>query len=221
MKRIILICLILILVLGMLILVLGYRQQIMDGESFAFLTGPAVAAVPANAAATPLATAHLATPMPTPPPIEEDPAQNVRLAWEALFTYTAHEAPVRVLALLTNEGSPGDVLFQNMLQEGKLMNRGAFYSDSGEGPKAWVAEALLGVPVGLLDSIYAETPALAMAAYEALREAGRNDSVEVISAGITEEVIFAMQEDHFAMGAAAGIYENELRVVYSWEFMGK
>ena len=220
MKKIILSALILILILLTLICIVGFRQEIMAGEPLAFLRAPGEAAATTESSATPLPTAA-PSPTPTPPPIEEDPAQNAQMAWEALFSYPSHEAPVRVLALFTKAGSPGDTLYRQMLAQGKLMKKGVYYADGDGETKAWAAEALAAVPVGLLDSIYAETPALALAAYEALREADRNDSVEVICAGITEEIIAAMREDHFSMGAAAGVYENELRVVYAEEFMAK
>lgn len=220
MKKIILSALILILILLTLICIVGFRQEIMAGETPAFLRAAGEAAVTAKPSATPLPTAA-PTLAPTPPPIEEDPAQNAQLAWDALFSYSTHEAPVRVLALFAKAGSPGDTLYRRMLAQGKLMKKGVYYADGDGEAKAWAAGALAAVPVGLLDSIYAETPALALAAYEALREAGRNDSVEVICAGITEGVLAAMREDYFSMGAAAGVYENELRVVYAQEFRTK
>jgi hypothetical protein len=154
-------------------------------------------------------------PTPTPEPVVEDPAVCAQMAWDALFTYDGHEAPVRVLGLFTEEGGPGDALYQAMLEAGKLMPKGAYYANAGEDAEGWAAAALQAVPVGLLDSIYAETPELALAAYGALRKAARNDAVEVICAGVTEDVLAAMREDHFCMGAAAGAYENQITVVYA------
>lgn len=190
-----------------------------------------------------LAPTPTPTPAPTPTPLVEDPAECAAMAWEALFSYPSHEAPIRVLALLDTPGSPGDCIFQEMVQDGKLQPKGVYYANlppetpapsespaEGETPMpaetpalpldagAWTAQALDGVPVGLLDSIYAETPQLAMDAYRALRAANRNDAVEVICAGITQEILDAMVEDHFSMGAAAGLYENQIRVVYAEEF---
>ena len=190
-----------------------------------------------------LAPTPTPTPVPTPTPLTEDPAECAAMAWDALFTYPAHEAPIRVLALLDAPGSPGDCIFQEMVQDGKLQPKGVYYANlppetpapsespsEGETPMpaetpalpldagAWTAQALDGVPVGLLDSIYGETPQLAMEAYRALRAANRNDAVEVICAGITQEILDAMVEDHFSMGAAAGLYENQIRVVYAEEF---
>lgn len=223
MKKLVLTLLLVVLLLGTAILMLGYREEIMAGEPLPFLgagkAAPALAQAPAPTSAP--------TPVPTPTPVAEDPAECARLAWEALFTYPAHEAPIRVLALFNAPGGTGEDVYSQMCRAGKLMPKGVYYAQepapatgsnaaaAPRDPKEWAAQALAEVPVGLLDSIYAETPALALAAYEALREAGRNDSVEVICAGITPAVLAAMEEDHFSMGAAAGVYENELRVVYA------
>ncbi len=211
MKKNILTVLALILALSALVCVLGFRQGAREAAASPLF--------PEEEAA---ATAAPATPAPTPTPVAEDPAQTAAMAWEALFAYPSHETPIRVLALLRKEGSPGDMTYRQMLSDGKLMAKGVYYAQAGAAnPADWTAEALKAVPVGLLDSIYAETPELALAAYTALRKAERNDSVEVICAGVTAEVLAALQEDHFSMGAAAGVYENELRVVYAQEFLEK
>lgn len=220
--------------------------EAMDGgEAPAFVT--ALELVESPVPSPTLAPTPTPTPVPTPTPLAEDPAECAAMAWDALFSYPSHEAPIRVLVLLDTPGSPGDHIFQEMVQDGKLQPKGVYYAtlppttpapsespSEGETPTpaespeqtpalpldpgAWTAQALDGVTVGLLDSIYAETPQLAMEAYRALRAAGRNDAVEVICAGITQEILDAMAEDHFSMGAAAGLYENQIRVVYSEEF---
>ena len=216
-------------------------ESLQGGDVPAFVKNLALVQTPSP---TPmLAPTPTPTPAPTPTPLVEDPAECAAMAWDALFTYPAHEAPIRVLALLNTPGSPGDVIFQEMVQAGKLQPKGVYYANlppatpapsespsEGEIPMpaetpalpldagAWTAQALDGVPVGLLDSIYGETPQLAMEAYRALRAANRNDAVEVICAGITQEILDAMVEDHFSMGAAAGLYENQIRVVYAEEF---
>lgn len=217
-------------------------ESLQGGDVPAFVKNLALVQTPSPIPT--LAPTPTPTPVPTPTPLTEDPAECAAMAWDALFTYPAHEAPIRVLALLDTPGSPGDVIFQEMVQAGKLQPKGVHYDnlppapsespsegetpapeETPEGtptlpldPGTWTAQALDGVTVGLLDSIYAETPQLAMEAYRALRAANRNDAVEVICAGITQEVLDAMAEDHFSMGAAAGLYENQIRVVYAEEF---
>ena len=213
-------------------------ESLQGGDVPAFVKNLALVQTPSP---TPmLAPTPTPTPAPTPTPLVEDPAECAAMAWEALFSYPSHEAPIRVLALLDAPGSPGDVIFQEMVQAGKLQPKGVYYDNlppapsesPSEGeipmpaetptlpldPGTWTAQALDGVTVGLLDSIYGETPQLAMDAYRALRAANRNDAVEVICAGITQEILDAMAEDHFSMGAAAGLYENQIRVVYAEEF---
>lgn len=213
MKKIILIAFILLLTLGTMICILGFRREIQAGGAPSFLRAPETAAASAPLPAP--------SPAPVPAPVAEDPAQWAEIAWETLFAYPAHEAPVRVLALFKEADSPGDALYQRMLTEGKLMAKGAYYANADGSPKNWTQKALKGVSIGLLDSIYAETPELALAAYEALREAGRNDSVEVICAGITEDVMAAMKKDRFSMGAAAGVYQNQIQVIYAEDLMRK
>lgn len=220
-------------------------ESLQGGDVPAFVKNLALVQTPSP---TPmLAPTPTPTPAPTPTPLVEDPAECAAMAWDALFSYPSHEAPIRVLALLDAPGSPGDCIFQEMVQDGKLQPKGVYYAnlppetpapsespaegetpmpaETPEGtptlpldPGTWTAQALDGVTVGLLDSIYAEAPQLAMDAYRALRAANRNDAVEVICAGITQEILDAMVEDHFSMGAAAGLYENQIRVVYAEEF---
>ena len=228
MKKTVPILLLIILVLALFVGLLACQRQGGEGLFAMFVFKNAEATANTVDAATTPGPRLSPTPLPTPMP--EDPALCAELAWEALFTYPSHEAPVRVISLLTEPGSPGDVRRAAMIREGKLMDKGVYYSKSPisstssetvqapPDPAEWTAQALDSVPVGLLDSIYAETPALALAAYDALREAGRNDAVEVICAGITVDVLAAMLEDHFSMGAAAGVYENEMRVVYADEY---
>lgn len=76
-------------------------------------------------------------------------------------------------------------------------------------PEKWTERALAEIPVGLLDTIYAENAELAKAAYAALKAANRNDSVEVICAELTEELVSLMIEDHWLMGACVGVNMNE------------
>ncbi len=122
---------------------------------------------------------------------------------DALLAYSGHEAPVRVLGLFTGKDSEAAGLYRDMEDEGKLYSRGEFGGASQEAGE-WTLETLGDIPVGLLDSIYCETPELAMAAFQALQEADRSGAVEVICCGVTGDVLSAMLEDHFLMGGAVG-----------------
>lgn len=136
--------------------------------------------------------------------IDNDAA--VRAAWDALYTYPSHCAPIRILTLTDGGASLSRELFDIMLAEGKLQDKGNYIgSQSQQEPEEWVAERLAEIPVGLLDTIYADTEELAIAAYNALRAAERNDSVEVICPVLTDKLIELMIEDHWSMGVCVGV----------------
>ena len=79
------------------------------------------------------------------------------------------------------------------------------YTGGPEGAQSWTQEALDGIMPGLLDTIYAENPEYAKAAYAALKNADRNDSVEVICAGLDPQIIGDMIENHWLMGRRRGL----------------
>ncbi|MBR5291641.1 MAG: hypothetical protein IKU32_01860 [Clostridia bacterium] len=130
----------------------------------------------------------------------------VRAAWDALYSYPSHCAPIRILTLTESGAGLSRELFDIMLAEGKLQDKGNYIeSQSQQAAEEWVAERLSNIPVGLLDTIYADTEELAVAAYNALRAAERNDSVEVICPVLTENLIALMAEDHWSMGVCVGV----------------
>ncbi|MBQ2984864.1 MAG: hypothetical protein IJD61_00400 [Clostridia bacterium] len=136
--------------------------------------------------------------------IDNDAA--VRAAWDALYSYPSHCAPIRILTLTDGGASLSREIFDIMLAEGKLQDKGNYIgSQSQQDPEEWVAEKLAEIPVGLLDTIYADTEELAIAAYNALRAAERNDSVEVICPVLTDKLIELMVEDHWSMGVCVGV----------------
>lgn len=135
--------------------------------------------------------------------VDKDAA--AREAWDTLYAYPTHCTPIRTLTLVESAESTGGQIYSEMLAAGKLMDKGLYCADTAElSAYDWAAEALDSVAVGLLDTIYAENAALARAAFFALREADRNDSVEVICAGMDDEMLEYMAEDHWLMGAAIG-----------------
>lgn len=140
--------------------------------------------------------------------IDNDAA--VQAAWDALYTYPAHSTPIRILTLTEGGASLSREIFDIMLSEGKLQDKGNYIQSWSEQlPEEWVAERLAAIPVGLLDTIYAETEELAVAAYNALRAAERNDSVEVICPVLSESLIELMVEDHWSMGVCVGVSMKE------------
>lgn len=136
--------------------------------------------------------------------IDNDAA--VSAAWDALYTYPSHCAPIRILTLTQVGAGLSREIFDIMLAEGKLQDKGNYIqSQSQQDAEEWVAERLAEIPVGLLDTIYADTEELAIAAYNALRAADRNDSVEVICPVLTDTLIQLMVEDHWSMGVCVGV----------------
>lgn len=130
----------------------------------------------------------------------------VRAAWDALYTYPTHSTPIRLLALTESGAGLSREMFYTMIAEGKLQDKGSYIASQNEQPpEEWVAQRLADIPVGLLDTIYADTEELAIAAYNALRAAERNDSVEVICPVLSERLIGMMVEDHWSMGVCVGI----------------
>ena len=127
-------------------------------------------------------------------------------SWEVLYSYPSHCFPVRTLSLFASDKEAGYKIQQEMVAEGKLQDKGTYFFGTGMGtPEKWTERALAEIPVGLLDTIYAENAELAKAAYAALKAANRNDSVEVICAELTEELVSLMIEDHWLMGACVGV----------------
>lgn len=131
---------------------------------------------------------------------------QVKAALETMFTYPSHEAPVRILGLFSGGESEAAREYARMEAEGKLQSKGTTGSD-GAIAVEWLERTLSGIGVGVLDTVFAETPRLAMDGFEALKRAQRNDAVEICAAGLTRSQIEAMLEDHFLMGAAVGLDE--------------
>lgn len=139
-----------------------------------------------------------------------DERAAVEAAWEALYTYPAHSTPIRLLTLTEGGASLSREIFESMLSQGKLQDKGSYIgSRTEQDPGEWVSERLQDIPVGLLDTIYAETEELAVVAYNALRDVERNDSVEVICPVLSEKLIALMVEDHWSMGVCVGISMKE------------
>lgn len=140
--------------------------------------------------------------------IDNDAA--IQAAWDALYTYPAHSTPIRILALTETGAGLSRETFDIMVAEGKLQDKGNYIrSQSQQDPEEWVAERLEDITVGLLDTIYADSEELAIAAYNALRAAERNDSVEVICPVLSEKLISLMVEDHWSMGVCVGVSKKQ------------
>ncbi|MEG1548438.1 MAG: hypothetical protein RR232_07940 [Clostridia bacterium] len=125
-------------------------------------------------------------------------------ALEVMRTFVSHEAPVRMLGVFAGEHGEAQIACQMMEDEGKAQIKGTC-TDLNAGEQ--ITKLLDEIPVGVLDTIFTENGELAMEAYGALKAAERNDAVEVITMGLDIELVRAMVENHFLMGAATGANE--------------
>lgn len=132
---------------------------------------------------------------------------EIAAALETMFAYPSHEAPVRILGLFSGGTSEAAVGYDEMEKAGKLQSKGIYVESDGIAAESWLAETLPGIGVGVLDTIFAETPELAEQGFSALKKAARNDAVEICAAGLTDMQLDAMLEDHFLMGSAVGLDE--------------
>lgn len=135
-------------------------------------------------------------------------AEQTALSLQAALEYPPHDTPVRMLALFESEESEAAQQYAALDDEGKVFRKGTYYVEasapeeseeteadekpSAQPPEEWVAKKLEKFIEGTLDCIYAETPALAAAALEALSAAGRNDLLEIFTAGATLGSVQAM-----------------------------
>jgi len=106
-----------------------------------------------------------------------------KLALDYALSYPPHLAPVRMIGLFANQSSPAFALWTSEKANGKVFAKEEFFQDTPEvSTEDWLNETLPRYFPGMLDAIYAETGALAIAAADVLASLGRDD-VEVFSAG--------------------------------------
>lgn len=106
-----------------------------------------------------------------------------KLALDYALNYPPHLAPVRMIGLFTSQSSPAYALWTSEKANGKVFAKEEFFLDTPEVSTAdWLNETLPRYYPGMLDAIYAETGALAIAAADTLASLGRDD-IEVFSAG--------------------------------------
>ena len=117
------------------------------------------------------------------PHLTYDETGVAKNALENALTYPPHLAPVRMIGLFSGEGSAMHALWQEAAASGTIFEKEVFFADTSETPLAeWLSGTLPRYYPGMLDCIFAESGALAVAAADALASLGRDD-VEVFSAG--------------------------------------
>ena len=113
---------------------------------------------------------------------------EAELALEHALSYPPHLSPVRMIGLFSTESSPAFALWSNAKTTGRVFAKMEFYLDTAETPlESWLLDAFSSYYPGMLDAVYAETGALAIAAAETLAGLGRDD-IEVFSAGADSAV---------------------------------
>ena len=130
-------------------------------------------------------------------------AGSAEAALERALTYPPHDTPVRLFGLLANGESAAYRAWAAAAAEGRIFAKAVFYADGGDDFAAWMDKRLDKTYPGMLDGIYAETAALALAATEALVAAGRTD-MEVFSAAVDDAVLAMMLEHPEILVSATG-----------------
>ena len=112
-----------------------------------------------------------------------DGADEAQLALKSAIEYPPHLTPVRMIGLFTSQTSAAYTVFSSAKSAGQVFAKMEFFEDSSEVTLTnWLNDAFLSYYPGMLDAVYAETGALAVAAADVLASLGRSD-IEVFSAG--------------------------------------
>ena len=130
------------------------------------------------------------------------PAGSVGLRYQSLGTeqaaldeaiaYPPHLAPVRMIGLFTSANSKAYAVWSAAVAEGQVFSKREFIAGTNEETlEDWLADMFSRYFPGMLDAVYAENGALAVAASDRLASLARDD-VEVFSAGTDAEALSAL-----------------------------
>ena len=130
------------------------------------------------------------------------PAGSVGLHYQSLGTeqaaldeaiaYPPHLAPVRMIGLFTSTSSKAYAVWSDAVAKGLIFSKREFIADTSEDKlEDWLADLFSRYFPGMLDAVYAENGALAVAAADRLASLARDD-VEVFSAGTDAEALSAL-----------------------------
>lgn len=160
------------------------------------------------------------------------PAEALQLALD----YPPHLAPVRMLGLFANEDSPAADIWEKAVEDGLILDRGAFVLKQQEPKESsekidqkeldpnkidqeqentvevqvnqWLTAAMKRLYPGMLDCVYAETGELAVAAANTLLALGRTDA-EIFSAGADGDVRAYLDQHPSIVANAVGMDVEE------------
>lgn len=113
-------------------------------------------------------------------------------ALEAALAYPPHEAPVRLLGLFSDPKGDAYALWQAASDGGRVFDKASYFLSDKQSAADWMTEQLGAFYPGMLDGVYAETSALAVAAVDALAASGRTD-MEVFCAAADSFALISMR----------------------------
>lgn len=117
------------------------------------------------------------------------PRGTEQAALDEAIAYPPHLAPVRMLGLFSSANSEAYAVWSGAVTKGQVFSKREYLADTSEEPLAdWLADMFSRYFPGMLDAVYAENGALAVAAAEKLASLGRDD-VQVFSAGTDADAL--------------------------------
>lgn len=136
--------------------------------------------------------------------ISYDPAKELDMAFNAALAYPPHDAPVRLILMFESEDSAAHAAYQALYDQGMIFPKEKLAAaDSESSAGDWLTGKLDDYVEGMLDAVFAENPALAVAAGDALAALSRTD-MEVFCPGITPDIVSRMQKDPSVFAQAIG-----------------
>lgn len=111
------------------------------------------------------------------------PRGTEQAALEEALSYPPHLAPVRMIGLFSSTSSEAYAVWTSAVAKGQVFSKREYFADTSEVPlEEWMTDMFSRYFPGMLDAVYAENGALAVAAADKLASLGRDD-LEVFSAG--------------------------------------
>jgi len=136
--------------------------------------------------------------------ISYDPAKELDMAFSATLAYPPHDAPVRLILMFESEDSAARAMYQALYDQGMIFPKEKYVAaDSESSAGDWLTGKLEDYVEGMLDAVFAENPALAAAAGDALAALSRTD-MEVFCPGITPDIVSRMQKTPDVFAKAVG-----------------
>lgn len=112
---------------------------------------------------------------------------------DAAIAFPPHDTPVRMLGLFSSKEGAAYTTWSEYVSEGKIFVKGVYDASCDNGTAAeWLEKKLQSYYPGMIDCVFCETAADALAASELLLGAGRDD-MEIFSAEYSDALYEAMR----------------------------